>query len=343
MDRSNISYIAPQMMEDLHMTKQQFGLLASFFSLGYALMQVPSGMLAEKFGPRKMITIALVWWSAFTIFTGMIKHHGLLYLVRFLFGIGEAPMYPSNAVFNANWFSKDEKGRASSMLLAGSYFGPVLAPVITIAIVNAFNWQAVFYIFGAVGILIAILWGIIAKDLPEQHRMVNDAEKHFIMENRDLVQTSKSLPPWNQFFRRVSFYAIAGQYFVVQFVISLFLIWLPTYLTEQYHVEFKDMTISSLPWFIMFILILSAGAISDKILRSGQSRFVSRGLIAIVGFIVFAVSIFFAVHTENLYVTIFWLSLGLGGMGVSMGMSWAAANDIGRNCRYSIWLDELMG
>lgn len=217
------------------------------------------------------------------------------------------------------------------MLLAGSYFGPVLAPVITIAIVNAFNWQAVFYIFGAVGILIAILWGIIAKDLPEQHRMVNDAEKHFIMENRDLVQTSKSLPPWNQFFRRVSFYAIAGQYFVVQFVISLFLIWLPTYLTEQYHVEFKDMTISSLPWFIMFILILSAGAISDKILRSGQSRFVSRGLIAIVGFIVFAVSIFFAVHTENLYVTIFWLSLGLGGMGVSMGMSWAAANDIGRN------------
>ena len=324
MDRSNISYIAPQMMEDLHMTKQQFGLLASFFSLGYALMQVPSGMLAEKFGPRKMITIALVWWSAFTIFTGMIKHHGLLYLVRFLFGIGEAPMYPSNAVFNANWFSKDEKGRASSMLLAGSYFGPVLAPVITIAIVNAFNWQVVFYIFGAVGILIAILWGIIAKDLPEQHRMVNDAEKHFIMENRDLVQTSKSLPPWNQFFRRVSFYAIAGQYFVVQFVISLFLIWLPTYLTEQYHVEFKDMTISSLPWFIMFILILSAGAISDKILRSGQSRFVSRGLIAIVGFIVFAVSIFFAVHTENLYVTIFWLSLGLGGMGVSMGMSRAA-------------------
>ena len=331
MDRSNISYIAPQMMQDLHMNKQQFGLLASFFSLGYALMQVPSGMLAEKFGPRKMITIALVWWSAFTIFTGMIKHHGLLFLVRFLFGVGEAPMYPSNAVFNSTWFAKDEKGRASSALLAGSYFGPVLAPIVTIAIVNAFNWQAVFYIFGAVGVLIAILWAIIAKDLPEQHRMVNEAEKHFIMQNRDLVQTSKSLPPWNQFFRRVSFYAIAGQYFVVQFIITLFLIWLPTYLTEQYHVEFKHMAISSLPWFIMFILILSAGAISDKILRSGQSRFVSRGLIAIAGFIVFAISIFFAVHTESLYITIFWLSLGLGGMGISMGMSWAAANDIGRN------------
>ena len=58
-------------------------------------------MLAEKFGPRKMITVALVWWSAFTILTGMIKHHGLLYFIRFLFGVGEAPMYPSNAVFNS--------------------------------------------------------------------------------------------------------------------------------------------------------------------------------------------------------------------------------------------------
>ena len=133
------------MMEDLHMTKQQFGLLASFFSLGYALMQVPSGMLAEKFGPRKMITIALVWWSAFTIFTGMIKHHGLLYLVRFLFGIGEAPMYPSNAVFNANWFSKDEKVEHQVCLLVLTW--TCIGTCHYIAIVNAFNWQAVFYIF----------------------------------------------------------------------------------------------------------------------------------------------------------------------------------------------------
>lgn len=331
MDRSNISYIAVPMMKDLGLTKTQFGLLASFFSLGYALMQVPSGMLAEKFGPRKMITVALVWWSAFTILTGMIKHHGLLYFIRFLFGVGEAPMYPSNAVFNSFWFAKNEKGRASSALLAGSYFGPVLAPIITIAIVNAFNWQAVFYIFGVVGILMAVLWAIIAKDLPEQHKMVNDAEKRFITQNRDIVANEKSLPPWKRFLSHFSFYAIALQYFVVQFVIALFLIWLPTYLTEQYHVNFKKMTISALPWLFMFFLILFAGAISDKILNTGQSRFVARGVIAIAGLVVFSISIFLAVHTDNLYVTIFWLSLCLGGVGISMGMSWAAATDLGRN------------
>ena len=344
MDRSNISIIAGPMMEDLHMNKTQFGLLASFFSLGYALMQVPSGFLAEKFGSKKMLTIALVWWSAFTILTGVVKNHGVLYAVRFLFGVGEAPMYPSNAVFNSFWFSKGEKGRASSVLLAGSYFGPVIAPVVTIAIVNMFGWQAVFYIFGAVGILISILWMIIAKDLPEQHKMVNEAEKRFIVENRDVIKTEKSNAPWKLFFKRFSFYAIAAQYFVVQFVVSLFLIWLPTYLSEQYHVKLSDPDMAwaaGAPWIAMFILILFGGAISDKLLQSGKSRFVARASIAIIGFIIFSISLFMSIQTDSLVVNVFWLSLCLGGIGIATGMSWAAATDLGRNFSGSVsgWMN----
>ncbi|MCQ9288612.1 MFS transporter [Staphylococcus gallinarum] len=344
MDRSNISIIAGPMMEDLHMNKTQFGLLASFFSLGYALMQVPSGFLAEKFGSKKMLTIALVWWSAFTILTGVVKNHGVLYAVRFLFGVGEAPMYPSNAVFNSFWFSKGEKGRASSVLLAGSYFGPVIAPVVTIAIVNMFGWQAVFYIFGAVGILISILWVIIAKDLPEQHKMVNEAEKRFIVENRDVIKTEKSNAPWKLFFKRFSFYAIAAQYFVVQFVVSLFLIWLPTYLLEQYHVKLSDPDMAwaaGAPWIAMFILILFGGAISDKLLQSGKSRFVARASIAIIGFIIFSISLFMSIQTDSLVVNVFWLSLCLGGIGIATGMSWAAATDLGRNFSGSVsgWMN----
>ncbi|UXR76070.1 MULTISPECIES: MFS transporter [unclassified Staphylococcus] len=332
MDRANISYIAVPMMEDLHLTKTQFGFLASFFSLGYALMQVPSGLLAEKFGPKKMISVALIWWSAFTILTGLVKNHGLLYLVRFLFGVGEAPMYPSNAVFNTHWFGKNEKGRASSALLAGSYFGPVLAPFVTVAIYTTFGWQAVFYIFGAIGFLIALLWIIIAKDLPEHHKMVSEAEKQFIMENRDVVTTEKSSAPWGIFFKRFSFYAIAAQYFIVQFAITLFLMWLPTYLMETFHIDNLTMSkIAGIPWFVMFILILSGGVISDKILSAGKSRFVARATIAIAGFVVFGVALNFAVSAQTLTMNIFWMSLCLGGIGLSMVMSWASATDLGRN------------
>lgn len=332
MDRANISYIAQPMMEDLNMNKTQFGMLASVFAAGYALMQVPAGIMAEKFGPKKMLTFALVWWSAFTILTGVVKNHGLLYTMRFLFGIGEGPMYPSNAVFNTYWFAKSEKGRASSALLAGSYFGPVIAPFVTIAIYQAFGWEAVFFIFGAVGIVIAAIWAIIAKDLPEHHKMVNEAEKAYIMENRDVVQTDKKSAPWGIFFKRFSFFAIAGQYFVVQFVITLFLIWLPTYLQEEYHVVLKDMKfLAAAPWLMMFILIMAGGTISDAIISRGYSRFRARALIAIFGFIVFAVSLFLSVQTNDMMMNLIYLSLCLGGVGLSMGMSWASATDLGRN------------
>lgn len=333
MDRSNISLIVAPMMEDLHMTKAQFGLLATFFSAGYAMMQVPSGILAEKFGPRKMLTIALIWWSAFTILTGLVKNHGLLYTVRFLFGVGEAPMYPSNAVFNSYWFTKNEKGRASSALLAGSYFGPVIAPIVTVWIVSLFNWQAVFYIFGAVGFVIALLWVIIAKDLPEQHKMVNNAEKRYIIQGRDVVDAGeKQSAPWSAFFKHFSFYAIAVQYFVVQFIVGLFLIWLPTYVMEQYHVKYTALgLLAGVPWLAMFICIMIAGAISDRILQAGKSRFVARGSIAIVGMVVFSIGLLFAIRSEVLEVNIAWLAVCLSGMGVTTGMSWAAAADIGRN------------
>ncbi|TDM16345.1 MFS transporter [Macrococcoides canis] len=332
MDRANISYIAQPMMEDLNMNKTQFGMLASVFAAGYALMQVPSGIMAEKFGPKKMLTFALVWWSAFTILTGVVKNHGLLYTMRFLFGVGEGPMYPSNAVFNTYWFAKSEKGRASSALLAGSYFGPVIAPFVTIAIYQAFGWEAVFFIFGAIGIVIAALWVIIAKDLPEHHKMVNEAEKAYIMENRDVVQTTKKSAPWGLFFKRFSFFAIAGQYFVVQFVITLFLIWLPTYLQEEYHVVLKDMKfLAAAPWLIMFILIMAGGSISDAIIARGHSRFKARALIAIFGFIVFSISLFLSVQTDDMIMNLIYLSLCLGGVGLSMGMSWASATDLGRN------------
>ena len=121
------------------------------------------------------LLFALIWWSVFTGLAAIVKSHGLLALVRFIFGVGEGPMYPGNAVFNTYWFPKQEKGRAASALLAGSYFGPVIAPVITVAIFQAWGWQAVFYIFG-LGHLVALIWYMIGRDKPEDHPFVNKQE-----------------------------------------------------------------------------------------------------------------------------------------------------------------------
>lgn len=199
MDRSNIAIIAKPMMEDLNMNKVQFGMLASLFSLGYALSQIPAGLLAEKFGARKIVFYALVWWSIFTGLTALVKSHGLIGLVRFLFGVGEGPMYPGNAVFNTYWFPKQEKGRAASALLAGSYFGPVIAPIVTVAIYQSLGWKAVFYIFALIGLLVAFVWYAIGRNRPEEHSWISKEELSYIIENRT-VQKNLSKRPHGESF-----------------------------------------------------------------------------------------------------------------------------------------------
>ncbi|MFJ5764990.1 MFS transporter [Lysinibacillus sp. NPDC093210] len=342
MDRSNISIIAKPMMDDLGLDKVQFGMLASLFSLGYALVQIPAGLLAEKFGPRKMVTFALIWWSVFTGLTGLVKSHGLLYAVRFLFGVGEGPMFPANAVFNTNWFRRDEKARASSALLAGSYFGPVIAPIVTVYIYQYFGWQAVFYIFGLVGIIIAGVWWVIARDYPEIHKLVNEKEKEYILEGREIVNTTKARAPWNTFLKNYRFWAIGLQYFVVLYIITFFLVWLPTYLLEDRGFSLSKMGFAaSLPWLAILITVMTGGILSDYLVRKGFSKQISRSSLAISGLIVFIISMYLAVMAVSPYMNVLWLSLCLGSLGFTVVCSWASATDLGRNFSGSVsgWMN----
>lgn len=342
MDRSNIAVIAQPIMEDLNMDKVQFGWLASFFSLGYALAQIPSGMLAEKLGARKVVTYALVFWSLFTALTATVKSHGLLYAIRGLFGVGEGPMYPGNAVFNTYWFSKGEKGRAASALLAGSYFGPVIAPVITIAIYNWIGWEGVFYVFAVIGFLLAIVWYLIGRDKPEDHPWVNKEELDYIVKNRSVQQEKKEAAPWRKLLKNGRFWALGLQYFVVLYIVTFFLVWLPTYLQEAHGFSLQKMGFAaSLPWLAIFFTVMTGGAISDKLVKNGKSKFVARGVLAIVGLIVFAVAMYFAAYSTDPWMNVLWLTIALGSLGFPVVISWATSNDLGEEYAGSVsgWMN----
>ncbi|NYF23647.1 MFS transporter [Sporosarcina sp. JAI121] len=342
MDRSNIAIIAKPMMEDLNMSKVQFGMLASLFSLGYALSQIPAGIIAERIGARKIVMIALIWWSVFTGLTAMVKSHGLLALVRFMFGVGEGPMYPGNVVFNTHWFAQQEKGRAASALLAGSYFGPVIAPVITVAIFQVWGWQAVFYIFGALGILVALIWYIVGRDRPEDHPFVNKQELKQIMENRTVTGDKKTLAPWKKFLKNGRFWALGLQYFIVLYIITFFLVWLPTYLMEARNFSLGEMGFAaSLPWLGIFITVMSGGAISDLLVKKGKSKMIARGSLAIAGLIVFAGSMYLAAYATVPWMNVLWLTISLGALGFPVIASWSAVMDLGNEFSGSVsgWMN----
>lgn len=260
MDRANISIVAEHMMTDLGMSKVQFGFLGALFSLGYALAQIPSGILAERFGSRLIATISLYVWSAFTILTVVAPTYIWLCIVRFLFGVGEAPLYPANAVFNTWWFRQNEKARAASFLLAGSYFGPVIAPTLTVFIMISFGWHAVFYIFGVIGILIGMIWYFFARNKPEQHPKISQSEIAFIQGGRTISEQGGAdvKAPWRKFMKERPFWAVGFQYFFVAYMTTLFMIWLPTYLQEARGFSLTQMGVAaSFPWLAICIAVLT--------------------------------------------------------------------------------------
>ncbi len=118
-DRVNISVTARHMIPSLGLTKVQMGQVFSAFVLGYALCQIPGGWLGDRWGARRILTLAVIWWSIFTALTAlaptlpivnMIGILGSLILVRFLIGVGEAAALPNFNRVVANWFGPHERG-----------------------------------------------------------------------------------------------------------------------------------------------------------------------------------------------------------------------------------------
>ena len=151
MDRVNFAVAAPMIMSEFNFTKIEIGLLTTCFFVGYAAMQIPGGILADLFKHRKVVAIALTWWSFFTALTAACTSFFSFAAIRAIFGIGEGPLYPALTAFIAKWFPKTEKGRAAALQLAGGYAGPIIGPAIAVAIMTAIGWRTVFVAFGVIG------------------------------------------------------------------------------------------------------------------------------------------------------------------------------------------------
>jgi ACS family glucarate transporter-like MFS transporter len=195
-DRVNISVAARQMMPALGLTDLQMGQIFSAFVFGYALFQIPGGWLGDRWGPRRVLTLAVIWWSIFTALTAiaptlplanLIGVMGSLMVVRFLIGIGEAAALPNFNRAVANWHPPHERGLGIGITIGGIGVGSALTPPLTAWIMVNYGWQTAFYVAGGLGIGIALLWYWYATDHPRQHSHVNNAEAKLIEESESLT------------------------------------------------------------------------------------------------------------------------------------------------------------
>jgi MFS family permease len=237
----------------------------SAFTLAYALFEIPSGWLADRFGARVTLGRIVLWWSAMTAATGLAGGFASLVALRWLFGMGEAGVLPSLARAFARWLPARERGRAFGLTIMAGALGGALSQPLVVAMLERFTWRQAFPIFGAVGVVYTVAWLAWFRDDPRDHRGVNAAEL-------GLIGNEPPAPhppvPWRRFLRSRNLLALCAMYFGAIYGWYFFLTWLPTHLLRARGFELGAVGwLAALPLLGIATGSLAGGALSDALTR----------------------------------------------------------------------------
>ena len=222
-DRVCISTAKQDVSRDLGLSNEQMGWVFGVFTLGYALAQVPSGFLIDRFGPRLILTLIVAVWSIFTGLTGLVGGFAALIVIRFIFGIGEAGAFPGAARVFYSWLPTGQRGLANGLIFSGSRLGGALAYLVLPAMIVALGWRSTFFTLGGLGVVWAVLWYVWFRDQPPTEQS-----------QENIIQEKTKPIDYAAIFRGRSVWLTMVQYFASNFTFFICLSWMLPYLQERF-------------------------------------------------------------------------------------------------------------
>ena len=340
LDRVNMSTAAGTIADAYHLSFVQLGRVFSVMLVGYGLFQTVGGRLADRYGPRRVLTGGVIWWGIFTALTALVPANfaGALYLfmtVRFLLGAGEAVIYPSANQFLSRWIPVDERGIANGWIFAGVGAGAGLTqPLIPYLMVH-YGWRSPFWVCAVIGLIAGALWFASARDTPAEHPKVSASELAMIESGLTLTtakattSTRNGLVPWQRTLRSGEVWALTISYFCYGYVAWVFFSWFFTYLSKVRGLDLRASSLySMLPFLAMVLGCLLGGTINDRITKLRGPRLGRCGVAAVsIG----AAGIFIACgsQVQSARLASFVLAGGAGALYLSQSSFWSVTADIG--------------
>lgn len=270
-DRTNISVAAIAMQEEFRWTETTKGFVLSSFFVGYILLQVVSGGLANKYGGKLLLGVAVVWWSLFTMLTPAAATLGLTTLIgaRIALGLGEAAVFPACINMVGRWVPAPQRSRAVALFTSGLSIGTVFSLPVTGWLVREYGWPVPFYAFGLVGVVWAAAWFTMVgsgRGVPE-----------------DAAPGARAIP-WGRILRTPAVWAIITNHFANNWTLYVLLAWLPSYFKATFNVSLASAgLLSAAPPLATFLMANLAGNAADRLLRQGRSATYVRKLMQALG------------------------------------------------------------
>jgi len=331
-DRICISVAKEPIAEALSLTDRQMGLVFGIFTLGYAFFQTPSGMLADRLGPRKVLASIVAIWSVFTALTGYAWNFISLLVVRFLFGAGEAGAFPGMTRAIYSWIPLKERGLVTGINFSGSRLGAAFALPLVVWLIDSFGWRISFLILGIVGVVWALIWFVLFRDNPEDHNALSKEEKEFIIANRQekKANIAKEKLHFGTLLSSKNMWFAMGQYFCSNFTFYFALTWLFPHVKSEYNLATLEAGFyTSIPLIFGALGNWFSGALGDAIFKKGDWK-KSRVIPASIGFAFAAIGLIGSIYMETAVGAIAFLSVAIFGADMTLPSSWAFCTDIGK-------------
>ena len=338
-DRATLSIAGSALSKELHLDPIAMGYVFSAFGWSYVAAQVPGGWLLDRFGSKWVYACSIVIWSLFTFLQGWIGFFSgaaavvILFGLRFLVGLAEAPSFPANARIVAAWFPSNERGTASAFFNSGQYFATVLFAPLMGWIAHDFGWRYVFFTMGGLGVVMGAIW-IATMYGPTDHPHINKAEFDYIKEGGALVdmdagQGASTGPKWSHIKQLLGNRMMVGVYlgqYCINALTYFFLTWFPIYLVKERGLSILQAGfVATLPALCGFFGGVLGGVISDAILRKTGSLTLARK-IPIVGGMLLSMSIIGCNYVDGQAFIVGLMALAFFGKGIG-ALGWAVMSD----------------
>ncbi|WGG48256.1 MFS transporter [Rugamonas sp. DEMB1] len=325
-DRIGLSVAAPQIKEMFDLTPVELGLLFSAFAWSYSLLQIPVGMVIDRFGPTRVGRWGAFLWGVASVITAFSSGFAGIFFARILLGVAEAPAFPVSAKATGYWFPRGERGMATAIFDAAAKFSNVIGvPLIAVTIVT-FGWRWGFGLTALLSFSYFIAFFVLYRD-PSADPKLSKEELHYIQSGGASPEGPSEAGAVNMLgylLTKSKVWGLTIGFAAYGYSFYLFLTWLPGYLVQTMHMSIlKSAGFAAIPWAVATATDLFVGGwLIDHLIAKGKDESVVRKSVLIIGML-FGLAVFGATQTTDPVWAIVWISIALGGLASAAPVGWS--------------------